>query len=660
MSTIDSSVVSQDTASSSNTDVYEHTRPAQGEEPTHKGKNRLLYCLYCSWSGQNTTNARQHLRSKHDILVEAPARTANRSLQILYDKATVINQTSDLDSHVMKKVLNRNMDKIRQSLVSLVIANSLPFRFIESPQFHAFCQGLNPEAQPSTILSSHSTLRLHIERSWNLHKDTIRKKLQSAISTIHLAVDVWTSPNHKLFLGICAQFVDFQTEKLSKALIGLPSIDSHHAEAQYQALLSVLEDYGIHQKLGAVVGDNAASNDKLCRLLSSGLQEKGISWDTSANRMRCSGHIINLAVQAFLFCDAEVESYIATSANLSALKKLHNIVSHTRGSTSRVSQFKGLAGRMIPLDNSTRWNSWYDMISIGIEKESAIDAYSKAWFDDLKQDYLCPEDWDILRQIRTFLEPFYYATKATEGDQATIDRVLLNMDILVRHFNLSLRDFKSHRLLYQQVERSWAVFDKYYLKTDDSPFYAAAILLHPAQKLGYLTHNWQKKWITPAMQAVKSHWNAFKAQDIPLPVDLSPAAPALDDTNVNRYTQLAYEIQNFPRPPSKDEFEEYMSDPLQSIQGSPLTWWLASQQRIRWPKLSQWAINILSIPAMSAEPERVFSGARRTISWDRMNLSAETIEMHECLKHWIESNLISDVECVDDGDGGRGEIVIDS
>ena len=51
------------------------------------------------------------------------------------------------------------------------------------------------------------------------------------------------------------------------------------------------------------------------------------------------------------------------------------------------------------------------------------------------------------------------------------------------------------------------------------------------------------------------------------------------------------------------------------------------------------AIDILSIPAMSADPERVFSGARRTISWDRMLLGATTIEKGECLKSWIRSGI---------------------
>jgi hypothetical protein len=45
------------------------------------------------------------------------------------------------------------------------------------------------------------------------------------------------------------------------------------------------------------------------------------------------------------------------------------------------------------------------------------------------------------------------------------------------------------------------------------------------------------------------------------------------------------------------------------------------------------AINILLIVLMSNEPERVFSGARYTVSWDRGQLEAEIIEMRECLKY---------------------------
>jgi hypothetical protein len=44
-------------------------------------------------------------------------------------------------------------------------------------------------------------------------------------------------------------------------------------------------------------------------------------------------------------------------------------------------------------------------------------------------------------------------------------------------------------------------------------------------------------------------------------------------------------------------------------------------------------IDILSIPPISDELERVFSKARRTVIWDRGQIELEIIKMRECLKH---------------------------
>ena len=54
------------------------------------------------------------------------------------------------------------------------------------------------------------------------------------------------------------------------------------------------------------------------------------------------------------------------------------------------------------------------------------------------------------------------------------------------------------------------------------------------------------------------------------------------------------------------------------------------------------AIDILSIPAMSDELEQVFSGACRTVSWDRGQIEAETLEQVECLKHWKQTGISSE------------------
>ena len=67
-----------------------------------------------------------------------------------------------------------------------------------------------------------------------------------------------------------------------------------------------------------------------------------------------------------------------------------------------------------------------------------------------------------------------------------------------------------------------------------------------------------------------------------------------------------------------------------------------------YPNLQQFAIDVFTIPPMSAEPERLFSGGRRTVSWTRCRLSARTIEMLECVKHWIKTGLDEPVEGEED------------
>ena len=46
-------------------------------------------------------------------------------------------------------------------------------------------------------------------------------------------------------------------------------------------------------------------------------------------------------------------------------------------------------------------------------------------------------------------------------------------------------------------------------------------------------------------------------------------------------------------------------------------------------------MDILSIPAMSAEPERLFSGAKITITDRRNRLGSDVVEALECLKSWF-------------------------
>jgi len=119
------------------------------------------------------------------------------------------------------------------------------------------------------------------------------------------------------------------------------------------------------------------------------------------------------------------------------LGKLHNIAVFIRSSVPRFDDFESLAHRTLPLDNSTRWNKLARELSVAIEKESVMMSTAKNGFNKLKDDYLSPETGRSFVRSRNFCSPSTSKLE-TEGDNATIDRLLWTMDILSKHYDSSL------------------------------------------------------------------------------------------------------------------------------------------------------------------------------------------------------------------------------
>ena len=442
--------------------TWKHARMAAEGEEEFKGRNRLLYCRHCPqknpYSTAVTTNFRKHLEGKHGIRVVEDLTPLQSSIfegfEQLYQQARDLGRTTEIESEVFKRYLDQ--DKICKALAWMIVARNLPYRIVESREFHHFVSTLNPVAKDH-LPSAHSTIPRIIDSHFQWAKDVVRKMLQSAKSKVHLSLDIWTSPNRLLLLGVCSHFVDHVQETRRKALLALRPVANHSGEEQFITLLPVLRDFGIVRRIGSVVGDNSSTNDTLCRAMSTYLkEEEGVDWDPDVHRLRCLGHIINLAVQAFLFpnsvdlkqsesCEdaddsTRAQGQRAEFRRLGPLGKLHNLVINTQSSSARIREFTELAGRMIPLDNRTRWNSWYEMLHVATKREtaSALDTYTKSHFEDLSADFLSPDDWARLRIIEKILQPFWRATLATQGDHATLDKVLFTMDVLIRCFDEAL------------------------------------------------------------------------------------------------------------------------------------------------------------------------------------------------------------------------------
>jgi len=81
-----------------------------------------------------------------------------------------------------------------------------------------------------------------------------------------------------------------------------------------------------------------------------------------------------------------------------------------------------------------------------------------------------------------------------------------------------------------------------------------------------------------------------------------------------------------------DEYDRYLSTPTEPSITNPFIFWLS--QREMFPKLSSMALDILSIPPMSAGVERLFAQCKIMLTDRRNRLQIDSLQAVECMKSW--------------------------
>ena len=220
-------------------------------------------------------------------------------------------------------------------------------------------------------------------------KRHVSSMLQAALSSIHITDNAWTTPNHLGAWGVVSHFTS-EEGLLRELLLSLSEQEgSHSGQNQARLVLKTLTSYKIRNRLGHFVMDNASTNDTLMEYIAEDLEDEGIAYDPRQHRLRCNGHIINLAVCAFFFgkhpdaerqADGAIESRVGPSIQelntwrrLRPLGKLHNIIVYIMASPQQIQAFTQQSGGHMPRkDNKTRWNSWYMMLDWSLTKTRVI------------------------------------------------------------------------------------------------------------------------------------------------------------------------------------------------------------------------------------------------------------------------------------------------
>ncbi|KAG9382288.1 Dimer-Tnp-hAT domain containing protein [Pyrenophora tritici-repentis] len=379
---------------------------------------------------------------------------------------------------------------------------------------------------------------------------------------------------------------DGWTTKLRDLPIALPQLTgAHTGEAMAEVVMAIFKQFEITVgKLGYFMGFSATER-----------------------RLRCGPHTLNLIGQMLLWGE-EKESYdneetervneaenMATWRGDGPLGVLLAVINYikTPQQYALFEKYQKLAIRDQPVNAPTeqhkikepvkpvvtRWNSYVSCFERAVELQLAVNGYANYH----------------IQKIETEDAPLKQATKRLEGrgKSGALEQSLSYEDVIHDEHTESPEDHLAINLRAALVKAR-----EYYNKLDLSPAYYAATILHPRYKatLTQLRHN-----------------------DI--------------DDAINSFIEPAGLTEN-----EEDEYEAWKrSEPIASEGVDPIKYWVGL--RDRYPSLSKFAIDMLSIPGSSCECERLFSELGDLLEPRRRSISPQLLAAIQCDRRWIRAGF---------------------
>ena len=516
------------------------------------------------FNADTTSNSLAHLRTYHRVYkpgVESPSEESeetssssapSRTIETMFLKASKRPRSSTQDIPI------NLWERFKAALIAWIISYQIAFIAIENDFFKDLIRIAH--AGLADMLPTGNTIRIWILDNYEARKLKVKRKLhEDARSLIHISFDLWTSSNAYAFMAVVAHYTDKDYRVQTRLLALRRLYGGHSGENQAELLADVLKDYEIIDRVGYFVTDNASNNDTAIDLLLRQISPSLTAQQRAHRRLRCWGHILNLAAKAFLFgkdpegFDEMIITHRALAREQAELQewrkngpigKLHNVVVFIRRSPQRQEFFQDFAedgdecgDLVVVADNATRWNSVYLMVDRAIKKQTQIDRYIEYALLGTGskrlayEDKLTVEDWQILRETHRILEPFYKQTIRLQSRASTSNRgaaweAYPSCDYLLKHILTERQKFsievnpknseytaektqfsaeRSQKHLKTSIENCWAKLDDYYQILDTLPAYIAAIVLHPGQKMAYIETKWagHADWIAAAKMRYK-------------------------------------------------------------------------------------------------------------------------------------------------------------
>lgn len=525
-----------------------------------------------------------------------------------------------------KKALTpQECSTLTDTVLNMLVKDMRPLAMVEGEGFQQMLKLFNP----GYTIPSRTHFSKLLEKKYEDTVNQVKSTISAITSKVALTADIWTSVATEAYLGITCHYIGSDWQMESICLATMPLEERHTAHNIAGWLEEILEKFLIApNKISAIVHDNGANIVAAARLL-----EEKYGWAS----IRCTGHTLQLVLISALKHQVIAKAIAASRCLVEHFKKSE--LASTK--LKQKQQQMGTPEHKLIQDVSTRWNSTYYMISRLLEQRWPVTAtLSDITVTKTCKQYLDlkPDQWSLIEELSTALEPFDCATEYMSGEKyTTISSVPPLVKGLVKSLQHMTFETPGAQAFQQtavdQLEQRWRN-ETTFSDTSHNTVIIGSSLDPRFRKLKFLSSEDSfKVQVKVQMKAVEMEQTQptnvlLHTSDCMTPVP--PKVPvSLIDSLLDSDSSSEEEVKEGEAEELSGKIRQevltYFGEKPISKGENPLSWWKTNDAK--YPFLARVAKSYLCIPSTSTPAERLFSAAGNIVSKKRASLSPEHVDM---------------------------------
>ena len=290
------------------------------------------------------------------------------------------------------------------------------------------------------------------------------------------------------------------------------------------------------------------------------------------------------------------------------------------------------------------------------------------------EDRLTVVDQDDLALIQEHLKILFLTTKSLKGNvdlrdgvkklsHSALQEVLIVFESLLSYFEdlkerRACHEFRDNPRIESSITLAQQKAKEFYNKTDVSPAQLAAVVLNLRWKWQFFEEKWtgvNARYVTEGKKKVKKWWEtSYKGSTTTAIRARSTTLEPSTDYLENLFNSMAPTTASSSRSRTsvhRDQYTQYCKEPPNNDIGLME---YQEKKALIWLELTAIAFDLMAVPTMSSECERVFSSVAKMTTPESGRLLGKTLWGQQCLKNWqnrgaVELALYKNAVRVDHG-----------